>query len=100
MLEFCGRSGIKAMTMTDATGTPITSPVGTGTTDITLVAPTRSICVGIRVDAADATIGAGAASTRALLPNGSYMYFPCRPADTIVIDRTTTTPISFIFFQN
>lgn len=96
MLEFTGRSGIKSYVLTDATGTPVTSPVGTGTSDVTLTAPADSVCVAIMVSVADAMIKVG--STTALLPNGSYMYFPCRSGDSIVIDRTTTTAVQFIFF--
>ena len=97
MLDFVGRSGVKSYVLTDATGTPITSPVSTGTTDVTLVAPAQSVCVAISVAQADAMIKVGA--TTALLPNGTYMYFPCRSGDSIVIDRTTTTPVQFIFFK-
>lgn len=98
MLEFTGRSGIKSSVMTDATGTPITSPVGTGTTTITLVAPAGAVCVAVMVSAATSLFKIG--TTTALLPNGSYMYFPCRSGDTIAIDRTGgTTPIQFIFFK-
>lgn len=96
MLEFCGRSGIKSYVMTDATGTPITSPVGSGTTDVTLVAPADSVCVAIHVAQADAMVKVG--TTTALLPNGSYFYLPCRSGDSIVIDRTTGTAVQFIFF--
>ena len=96
MLDFIGRSGIKSYVMTDATGTPITSPVGSGTTDVTLIAPAASVCVGIHVAQADAMVKIG--STTALLPNGSYFYLPCRVGDSIVIDRTTGTAVQFIFF--
>lgn len=96
MLDFVGRSGIKSYVMTDATGTPVTSPVTSGTTDVTLIAPDSTVCVGIHVAQADATVKVG--TTTALLPNGSYFYLPCRSGDTIVIDRGTATAVQFIFF--
>ena len=96
MLEFVGKSGIKSYVMTDATGTPVTSPVASNTTDVTLTAPASSVCVGIHVAQADAMVKIG--STTALLPNGSYFYLPCRDGDSIVIDRTTGTAVQFIFF--
>lgn len=96
MLDFTGRSGIKSFVMTDATGTPVTSPVTSGTTDVALIAPERAVCVAVHVAQADATIKIG--STTALLPNGSYMYFPCRSGDTVTVDRGTATAVQFIFF--
>lgn len=94
--DVVGKSGVKSYVMTDATGTPITSPVASGTSDVTLVAPAGAVCVGIHVAQADATIKID--TTTALLPNGSYFYLPCRAGDSIVIDRGTATAVQFIFY--
>lgn len=94
--NFTGRSGAKGYVMTDATGTPITSPVASGTSDVTLVAPATACGVAIHVAQADAMVKIG--STTALLPNGTYFYLPCRNGDSIVVDRTTATAVQFIFF--
>lgn len=91
-----GRSHARAFTCTDATGTPINSPVADGTSDITLVAPAKACAVSVHVTVADARITKGSGSM--VVPQNTYLLLPCEAGDTIVIDRTTTTVINFVFW--
>lgn len=92
-----GRSRARAYSATDGTGSPINSPVADGTSDITLVAPAKACGLAIHVTVADARITKGSGSF--VVPQSSYFELPCEAGDSIVIDRTTTTVINFVFWM-
>lgn len=84
-----------AFTLSDGTGTPQTSPIADGTSDVTLVFPAHAAQLMVKVTVADAVIKVGSATY--LLPQSQDFIIPGVPGDSILIDRTTTTVVYFMF---
>jgi hypothetical protein len=93
----------RRFTMVDATGSPQTSPIASGTSEAVIVCPAESTGVfRLNVYAASNAVklrkvSGGATGGTVTIPAATWFSIPIKAGDTVYIGRASATELEFLF---
>lgn len=88
--------GLCGFQVVDGAGSPVTSPVGSAGTDVTLTAPALAAWLLVKGETNGLRLKDGSGNYYSI-NSGQDFGIPCKPGDTITLGRPVATAVSFAF---